>query len=298
MTNTTAQTAAEAKSLWARLDDPTLDDASRAALRARLIVCHLPIAAYLARRYSGRGEPLTDLTQVAVLALIGAVDRFDASRGVPFASFAAPTIIGGIKRHFRDATWSMRVPRRMQELRLQLATGTEELAHTLSRPPTTAELATQLHVSEEDIAGARLCAHAYRPLSLDRPTMDDDGAGLVDTLGGTDEGIDAVDRHELLRRGLAGLPERERRIIALRFFGDMTQSQIAVDLGVSQMHVSRLLAHALAQLRTGLLDDDVRDGTHDVPGTPTARAPSPRRRAVDTRRPPVRARTVAAGQPR
>jgi RNA polymerase sigma-B factor len=259
-------------------------DAGRAAVRSEVIEWYLPLAVYLARRFNGRGEPLDDLTQVAVIGLMQAVDRFDASRGVPFVSYATPTILGGIKRHFRDTTWNVRVPRRLQELKLQLGTVTEELAHVLHRSPTTAELAARLDVTPEDVRTARVCANAYRAISFDQP-LSGDGPGLIDTLGNLDPQIDAVDWHVALREGLAELSIRDRRIIALRFFADMTQTQIAVELGMSQMHVSRLLAQALARLRTALLAEDTdhsgerqRGGmVHGAPDATRADA-APRRR--------------------
>jgi RNA polymerase sigma-B factor len=221
-------------------------DAGRAAERSALIDWYLPLAAQLARRFAGRGEPLADLTQVAVVGLIGAVDRFDAGRGVPFAAYATPTILGCIKRHFRDTTWNVRVPRRLQELKAQVGTATEDLAHVLHRSPTTAELAARLGIGPQDVQAARLCANAYRPVSFDQPL---DGPGLVDLLGDRDPRIDAVDWHVVLGERLAGLPVRDRRIIGLQFFGNMTQAQIAVELGVSQMQVSRLLRGSFEKLR-------------------------------------------------
>jgi RNA polymerase sigma-B factor len=215
----------------------------------------LPLAVRLAGRFGGRGGPLTDLTQVAVIGLIRAVDRFDPDRGVPFVCYATPTILGSIKRHFRDSTWSVRIPRRMQELTPQLGAATEELAHVLQRSPTTVELAAPLGVSPEDVRAARLSANAYRATSFDRPLGRDD-RGLFDVLGDVDPRIDAADSREALRQGLAELAPRDQRIIELRFFADMTQIQIGAELGISQMHVSRLLTKALAQLRTAILTDD------------------------------------------
>lgn len=238
-------------------DTSAREIALRAAARARLIESYLPIARSAARRYGGRGEPLADLMQVATIGLIKAVDRFDASRGVPFASYAIPTILGEIKRHFRDTTWHVRVPRRLQELRLQLVTATEELTHALNRVPTTAELAVRLDVDEDSVVAALCCPYAYRALSVDQSSPGGGGEGLrlVDTLGGLDPDLEAVDDRHALRSCLAGLTERDRYIIALRFIAGKTQLQIAADVGVSQMQVSRLLARALTRLRETMLAD-------------------------------------------
>jgi RNA polymerase sigma-B factor len=252
--------------LLARLGELAAGDARRVTLRAQLIEWYLPMAVQLARRFSGRGEPLADLIQVAVIGLIRAVDRYDADRGVPFAGYATPTILGEIKRHFRDAAWMVRVPRRLQELKPQLSTATEELTHVLHRSPTTAELAARLGVSWDDVLAARRCPTAYRPVSLEQPRSDREDRPLVDWLGGPDSEIETVGRREVLRRRLAELPERERRIIALRFVAEMTQAQIAADLGVSQMQISRLLARSLARLRAAMLiDGDRPAGPEAVP---------------------------------
>jgi RNA polymerase sigma-B factor len=241
--------------LLVRLGELPPGDARRVEVRARAIEGYLPLAVYLARRFSGRGEPLVDLTQVAAIGLIRAVDRYDASRGVPFAGYAIPTILGELKRHFRDTAWTVRVPRRLQELKPQLSTATEELAHALHRPPTMAELAARLGVGRDEVLAAQRCSTAYRPVSLDQPRPDWQGGRLIDLLGSPDTEIETVGRREVLRQRLAELPDRERRIIALRFVAEMTQTQIAADLGVSQMQVSRLLARCLARLRDALLAD-------------------------------------------
>jgi RNA polymerase sigma-B factor len=230
-------------------------DPDRIALRARAIDWYLPMAVHLARRFRGRGEPLTDLTQIAAIGLINAIDRYDADRGLPFASYAIPTILGEIKRHFRDNARTIHVPRGLQELRPQLVTATEDLTHTLHRAPTTAELATRLGINQRQVADTRRSANAYRPLSLDRPVHDGDDPTLIDAIGVTDPAIAAIDTREMLRVRLAELPQREQRIINLRYFSDLTQTQIAAEIGVSQMHISRLLARSLAQLRTEILAD-------------------------------------------
>jgi RNA polymerase sigma-B factor len=239
--------------LLIRLGELARGDAGRVAVRAQVIEWYLPMAMYLARRFSGRGEPLADLTQVAAIGLIKAVDRYDADRGVAFAGYAIPTIAGEIKRYFRDAAWTVRVPRRLQELKPQLATVTEDLAQVLRRSPTTVELAARLGVSHGDVLAAQRCVNAYRPLSLERPAPGSEDLRLIGSLGGPDPGIEAVDSRETLRVVLVGLPARERRIIALRYFADMSQDQIGAEIGVSQMQVSRLLAQILTRLRDGML---------------------------------------------
>ena len=232
------------------------DDPTRPALRDELVESHLPLVEYLARRFAGRGEPLDDLIQVATIGLIKAVDRFDPDRGVEFSTYATPTIAGEIKRHFRDKGWAVRVPRRLQELKLALTRASSDLTQTLGRSPTVAELATLLELSEEEILEGLESAHAYSTVSLDAPDSDEDGGPAVaDSLGMVDDALEGVEYRESLKPLLEALPPREKRILVLRFFGNMTQSQIATDLGISQMHVSRLLAKTLAQLREGLLAD-------------------------------------------
>jgi RNA polymerase sigma-B factor len=241
--------------LMARLSGLAPGDADRVALRARAIEWYLPIAVFLARRFAGRGEPQADLTQVAVLGLIKAVDRFDACHGVPFPSYAIPTILGELKRHFRDTAWNVRVPRRVQELKVNLATVTESLAHTLRRAPTTQEVAARLGVSPRDVLLAEGCATAYRPISVHQPAPGRDDLFLIDMIAVTDHAMEAVDNRETLRVLLADLPAREQRVIRMRFYADMTQAQIAAEIGVSQMHVSRLLTRTLTRLRDGMLTD-------------------------------------------
>ncbi|GIF00425.1 RNA polymerase sigma factor SigF [Paractinoplanes rishiriensis] len=222
---------------------------SRADLRDRAIEAWLPLARHLANRYSGRGEPVDDLCQVAVMGLIKAVDRFDAERGVDFAGFAIPTIVGELKRHFRDRTWSIRVPRRLQELRLAITAANSTLTHTLGRSPTVADIAAHLGVSEEDVLEGLEGARAYTATSLSVPAGDDSIATLGDTLGGEDAGFEIAELRVALGPALASLDEREQKIISLRFYGNLTQSEIAQQIGISQMHVSRLLTRALAKLR-------------------------------------------------
>src|SRR5690606_13382870 len=217
---------------------------------------HLPLVEHLARRFRNRGEPLDDLIQVGTIGLIKSVDRFDSTRGVEFSTYATPTIVGELKRHFRDRGWAIRVPRRLQELRLSLASATGDLTQELGRAPTVAELAAKLGLPKEEVLEGLESANAYSTLSLDAPDQGhDDAPAVVDSLGSEDEALEGVEYREALRPLLAQLPEREKRILLLRFFSGMTQSQIAEEVGISQMHVSRLLARTLAQLRERLLSD-------------------------------------------
>ncbi|KUO04530.1 RNA polymerase subunit sigma [Streptomyces caeruleatus] len=230
--------------------------AEYAELRNRLVRMHLPLVEHLARRFRNRGEPLDDLTQVATIGLIKSVDRFDPERGVEFSTYATPTVVGEIKRHFRDKGWAVRVPRRLQELRLALTTATAELSQQHGRSPTVHELAEKLAISEEEVLEGLESANAYSTLSLDVPDTDDESPAVADTLGAEDEALEGVEYRESLKPLLEDLPPREKRILLLRFFGNMTQSQIAQEVGISQMHVSRLLARTLAQLREKLLVEE------------------------------------------
>lgn len=251
--SSTKDTDAAALALLALLADLPADSPDRARARGRIIEMYLPLAEYLARRFRNRGEPQDDLNQVANLGLIKSVDGFDPTRGAAFTSYAIPMIVGELKRHFRDKGWDVRVPRRLQELRLAIAKVSGPLAQTLGRSPTVADLAVHLGVSEEDIIEGIDSAHAYRALSLQAPVLgDDSGAELGDLLGDVDHHIANVDDRESLRPLIGRLPAREQKIIAMRFFGNMTQTQIASELSISQMHVSRLLSHALGELRKGL----------------------------------------------
>ena len=244
---------AAARALIAALADLPADSPDRPRVRQRLIEAYVPLAEHLARRFRNRGEPLDDLVQVACLALVKSVDGFDATRGAAFTSYAIPMILGELKRHFRDKGWNVRVPRRLQELRLDIGRAGGDLAQQLGHSPTVAELAGHLGVGEDDIIEAMESGHAYRALSLHAPVAgEESGTELADMLGGLDPDMENVENREALRPLIAKLPVREQRIIVMRFFGNMTQSQIAGQLGISQMHVSRLLAHAIGELRTGL----------------------------------------------
>ncbi len=253
----TSHDRAHARALFAELVVLDAEDARRTRVRDELVEMHLPLVEYLARRFRNRGEPLDDLVQVATIGLIKSVDRFDLERGVEFSTYATPTIVGEIKRHFRDKGWAIRVPRRLQELKLSLTKATGELAQRNGRSPTVAELATHLGMTEEEVLEGLESANAYSAVSLDAPDSgDDDSPAVADTLGVTDESLEGVEYRESLKPLLERLPPREKKILLLRFFGNMTQSQIAAELGISQMHVSRLLARTLTQLREGLLVED------------------------------------------
>ncbi|HSI92301.1 MAG TPA: RNA polymerase sigma factor SigF [Jiangellaceae bacterium] len=232
------------------------DDPRRRVTRDRLVTLHLPLVEHLARRFRNRGEPYDDLVQVATIGLIKAIDRYDPERGVEFSTYATPTIVGEIKRWFRDKGWAIRVPRRLQEMRLAIGTATATLTQDLGRSPTVSELAQQIGASEDEILEGLESASAYSTLSLDAPDgLDGDGPAVLSNLGKEDEAMLDVENREALKPLLSRLTDRERRILMLRFFAGMTQSQIAGEVGISQMHVSRLLARTLAKLREGLLED-------------------------------------------
>ena len=230
---------------------------SRAALRERAIEAWLPLARHLANRYAGRGEPTDDLVQIATVGLIKAVDKFDPSFGVEFAGYAIPTIIGEVKRHFRDRTWSVRVPRRLQELRIAITAANSTLTHTLGRSPTVADIATHLGVTEEEVLEGLEGARAYSATSLSTPVSADSGTELGETIGGEDGEYELAELRIALGPAMATLDEREQKILTLRFYGNMTQSEIAEQVGISQMHVSRLITKALVKLRRHLGNDTV-----------------------------------------
>jgi RNA polymerase sigma-B factor len=233
------------------------DDAQRAGLRQLAIVAMYDLAAGLARSYRGRGESVDDLVQVAMVGLIKAVDGFDPERGSGFNAYAVPTIVGEIKRHFRDKGWQIRVPRRMQEIGHELAGARDTLSQRLGRSPTVQEMASHLGVTEEEILEAVEAAQVYRTGSLSTPVgSEGDGQTVLgDLIGHADHGFDLVEDRESLRGLVNDLPKREQRILAMRFYGNMTQAQIAERVGISQMHVSRLLADALGRLRAGMTAD-------------------------------------------
>jgi RNA polymerase sigma-B factor len=231
---------------------------ARPDLRRLTIEAWLPMAERLAGRYRGRGESRDDLQQTAMVGLIKAVDRFDPERGTDFVSFALPTILGEIKRYFRDCAWSMRVPRRIQEMRLAINDANRVLSQTLSRPPTVADIAGYLGVSEEAVVEGLEGGRAFRAVSLSAPVGDDSPVELIDMLGSEEYGYHLVDLQFDLGPAIARLSDRERTILAMRFWGNQTQSQIAEQVGISQMHVSRILSATLVKLRTDFEGPPVR----------------------------------------
>jgi RNA polymerase sigma-B factor len=225
----------------------TAPPSHRCALRNRLVTAYLPVAEHLAERFDERGESLEDLRQVAVVGLIHAVDRFDVTRGSDFMSFAVPTILGELRRHFRDLSWALRVPRRLKNLIEAIDAASVALGHRLGRSPTPSEVAVQLAIGVDEVYEG---LHARQVAEPD--VLDD---ALAETVGAEDPALEDVDNHQALKPMLRGLPKRERRIVVLRFFGNMSQSEIALRVGISQMHVSRLLAKSLAQLRQDLVEE-------------------------------------------
>jgi RNA polymerase sigma-B factor len=220
------------------------------AARDRLIEDMIPLARSLARRYAGRGEQLDDLEQVASVGLIKAIDRFDLDRDVELMTYVFPTVVGELKRHFRDRAWSVTVPRRLKELHYRLSRLLEELTANLGRSPTIAELAAEAGVQEEEVVEALEVGRAYASRSLTSSLDSDDGGEgeLIDLLEDEERGYEDAENRQLLASGLRALEERERRIVQLRFVEGLTQSQIAVEVGLSQMHVSRLIGRALMKL--------------------------------------------------
>jgi RNA polymerase sigma-B factor len=228
----------------------------RRAIRDRLVTGHLPLAEHIARRFRNRGQSDDDLTQVATVGLINAVDRFDPDRGTDFLAFAVPTITGEIRRYFRDSTWAIRVPRRLKELHATVNSAAAVLGQELGRSPRPSELAAELNLTVEEVYEALQVGFAYRSESLDDNANDDGGSGPSDGhLGVEDADLATVENREALYPALSRLPEREASIVMMRFFGSMTQTQIADKIGISQMHVSRLLAASLKTLR-GEIDSD------------------------------------------
>ena len=221
--------------------------------RDRIVERCLPLADHIARRFDGRGEPRDDLVQVARVGLVNAVIRFDVDAGSDFVSFAVPTIMGEVRRHFRDNSWSVKVPRRLKELHLRLGAATAELSQKLGRAPTPSELAAELEMDRDEIVEGLVAGSSYNTLSIDGAGGGTEEApAIADTLGDVDLSLDQIENRESLRPLLASLPERERQVLLLRFFESMTQTQIAERVGISQMHVSRLLAKSLARLRDQL----------------------------------------------
>jgi RNA polymerase sigma-B factor len=236
----------------------TLDgeDARREDIRAELVRMHLPIARGIARRYAQYDEPLEDVQQAAMLGLVKAINRFDAARGERFLAYAGPTMAGEVKRHFRDRTWLLRMPRRLQELRLAMRDARRDFFRENNRAPTVPEIARILDISEEEAIEVIGTFDAYRPMSLDLPVGDDEEAETYgDLIGEHDSAIEDTVDHIALRPLLDRLPDRERTILLYRFYGNKTQSEIAELMNLSQMHVSRLISRTLAELQAELLRD-------------------------------------------
>ena len=233
----------------------TLEDGSAAFQRQRdsIVERCLPLADHIARRFDGRGEPHDDLVQVARVGLVNAVIRFNVEAGSDFVSFVVPTIMGEVRRHFRDNSWSVKVPRRLKELHLQLGAATAELSQRLGRAPTPTELAELLDMDRDEVVEGLVAGSSYNTLSIDSGgSGNEDAPAIADTLGDVDATLDQIENREALRPLLDSLPDRERAVVVLRFFESLTQTQIAERIGVSQMHVSRLLARALTRLRDQL----------------------------------------------
>ncbi|WP_372440913.1 RNA polymerase sigma factor SigF [Actinacidiphila acididurans] len=221
-----------------------------ARVRAALIEVNLPLVRYAAARFRSRNEPMEDVVQVGTIGLINAIDRFDPERGVQFPTFAMPTVVGEIKRYFRDNVRTVHVPRRLHELWVQVSGAIEDLTVLHGRSPTTAEIADRLKLSEEEVLACLEAGRAYHATSLEAAQEGDGAPGLLDRLGYEDPALSGVEHRDLVRHLLVQLPERERRILLLRYFANLTQSQISAELGVSQMHVSRLLSRSFARLRS------------------------------------------------
>ncbi|MFD5896721.1 MULTISPECIES: RNA polymerase sigma factor SigF [unclassified Streptomyces] len=241
------------KTLFGRLEGLEEGTHEHAYVRNTLVELNLALVKFAASRFRSRSEPMEDIIQVGTIGLIKAIDRFELSRGVEFPTFAMPTIVGEIKRFFRDTSWSVRVPRRLQELRLELAKAGDELSQLLDRAPTVPELAERLGLTNEEVVEGMAASNAYTASSLDaQPEEDDTEGALSDRIGYEDHGLEGIEYVESLKPLIAGLPARDRTILSLRFVANMTQSEIGEELGISQMHVSRLLSRTLVRLRKGL----------------------------------------------
>jgi RNA polymerase sigma-B factor len=235
----------------ATLPERTAPTRRESAVRDGLVTSHLGLAHQLARRFVNRGESLDDLVQVASLALVRAADRFDPERGVMFSTFASASIIGELKRHFRDRGWAVRAPRRLQELLLEIGSTVERLGQELGRSPTVAELATAVGTGEDEVLEALEAGQSYRTASID--ARDGEGQSMADALGSEDGGFSQVDNRTALAKAMKSLSTRDRAIVQLRFVDGLSQSEIATKMGVSQMQISRLLAASLRELRTSIV---------------------------------------------
>ncbi|MBE1536020.1 SigB/SigF/SigG family RNA polymerase sigma factor [Actinomadura algeriensis] len=247
----------QAESLLAEMNRLPEGDPRRERLRTRIVDLHAALVRGVARRYANRGEPMDDLLQVAYLGLVKAINRFDPEVGDRFVTYAYPVVTGEVKRHFRDKTWGLRVSRRIQELRPVLQRTVQDFTREHGRSPTTREIAGLMEITEEETVEVLVACDAYRPLSLEAPADGgqggDTGGTVGEYLGSEDPALDAFIDGHALGPLIDELPERERTILLLRFFGNKTQTQIAEQIGLSQMHVSRLLRSTLETLRAGLL---------------------------------------------
>jgi len=228
-------------------------------IRDQLVLMHENLVRFLAAKFANRGEPLEDLVQVGLIGLINAIDRYDAERGTRFSTFATPTIVGEIKRHFRDKAWNLKVPRRLQELNLQVMRGNEALAQQLGRSPTIGEIADHVGATEDETLEAMELGNAFDTLSLDAQlSFEGEAAPLTlnDTVGSTDSSLENLQVYDDLKDALASLDDREKMVIYLRFFQELSQSEVAQRLRISQMHVSRLQSRALSQLRKLMTEDE------------------------------------------
>jgi RNA polymerase sigma-B factor len=243
----------EVRRLFTAYRDADTDD-DRADVREKLVDQYIGLVEFLARRFRNRGEPLEDLVQVGTIGLLKAIDRFELEREVEFSTYATPTIVGELKRHFRDKGWAVRVPRRLQELHLELTKVISNLGQELGRSPTVPEIAESAGISEETVLEGMEIAHAYSFTSLDAPidSEDAESSSFADQIGSEDDQLENLEYRASLAPEMAKLPERERKILFLRFYRGMTQSEIAERLGISQMHVSRLLNRTLMRLREAL----------------------------------------------
>ncbi|MFF4491310.1 RNA polymerase sigma factor SigF [Streptomyces sp. NPDC001544] len=245
-----ADTRALTQVLFAQLKELTPGSPEHTRVRGALIEANLPLVRYAAARFRSRNEPMEDVVQVGTIGLINAIDRFDPDRGVQFPTFAMPTVVGEIKRYFRDNVRTVHVPRRLHELWVQVNSATEDLTTALGRTPTTAEIAERLRISEEEVLSCIEAGRSYHATSLEAAQEGDGLPGLLDRIGYEDPALDGVEHRDLVRHLLVQLPEREQRILLLRYYSNLTQSQISAELGVSQMHVSRLLARSFQRLRS------------------------------------------------
>ncbi|MEU8435921.1 SigB/SigF/SigG family RNA polymerase sigma factor [Streptomyces sp. NPDC029216] len=278
----TADARTLSRDLFRRLDVLEEGTPEYAYVRNTLVELNLSLVKYAARRFRGRSEPFEDIVQVGTIGLIKAINRYDVGRGVEFTTFALPTVTGEIKRFFRDTSWAVKVPRRLQELRLNLAKTSDELEQDLGRSATDAELADRLGLTEAELAEGRRAAQVYASRSLDAPAQEDADSGSAQRPLGEEEPVyERIDCLESLKPLLAELPERDREILSLRFGQELTQSQIGERLGISQMHVSRLLTRTLTTLRTGLLTDPPPEPAEDDPAQTSSGCAS--RRGCGTR---------------